>query len=161
MIRVAKKQLWGRLQIRFSLFGASIAVLQLLPNIIWALFPPALNRLQGNSSSLLFIEYGEHCLGVAIVIMLFFLANKNEPKAVHRTVPGIASALFIGLYWLCWVLYYCGLQPNFVIYAMVVLPPAAFFAAGLAEKVYIISLASSIFVVFHLLVALENFPLWR
>jgi hypothetical protein len=43
---------------------------------------------------------------------------------------------------------------------MVVLPPIAFFFAGIAEKVYPISVASVIFLIFHLAVVLENFPIF-
>lgn len=60
---------------------------------------------------------------------------------------------------LIFLCYYCTVQPLSVIYAMVVLPPIAFFCAGVAEKVYPISAVSIVFLVFHLLVALENFPI--
>ncbi|MCL2508733.1 MAG: hypothetical protein FWF05_06115 [Oscillospiraceae bacterium] len=147
------------LSIRFSYYGTLIVLLQSLPNIIWALFPPSLNRLEGNASSVPFIEYGEHILGVAIVILLLFLVNKTAPNKILRSAPAIASYAAIALYWLCWALYFAGVQPNAVIYAMVVLPPAAFFCAGLAEKVWPVSAASAVFLAFHLAVALENFPL--
>lgn len=114
--------------VRFSVFGCMIVALQLLPNIVWALFPPAVNRLEGDASSVPFLEYGEHILGVAIVILLLFLVNGAVPNKVHRGAPAI-------------------------------LPPFAFFSAGLAEKVYPVSAASALFLVFHLLVTLENFPI--
>jgi len=146
------------LRLRFSYFGALVVALQALPNILWALFPPAVNRLEGNASSVPFIEVGEHILGVAIVILLLFLVNKTVPNRLHRGAPAIVSYTAIALYWLCWALYFAGAQPNVVIYAMVALPPVAFFCAGLAEKVWPISAASAAFLVFHMLVALENFP---
>lgn len=147
------------MRLRFSVFGGIIASAQLLPNIFWALFPPAMNRLEGNASSVAFIEYGEHILGVAIVVLLLFLTNKNVPNRIHRNGPAVFSYAFIVLYWLCWALYFSGAQTNAVIYAMVILPPVAFFCGGLAEKVYLISAFSAVFLGFHLLVALENFPL--
>ena len=145
------------LRIRFSYYGALIAALQALPNILWALFPPAQNRLAGNVSSVPFIEYGEHILGVAIVILLLFLVNKTVPNKIHRSAPAAVSYIAIALYWLCWALYYAGIQPNAVIYPMVLLPCAAFFCAGIAGKVWPVSAASAVFLVFHLMVALENF----
>ncbi len=147
------------LRVRFSVFGFTIAALQLLPNIVWALFPPAINRLEGNASSVPLIEYGEHILGAAIVALLLFLVNFTVPNRVHRNAPAILAYCGVALYWLCWALYFGGIQPNAVIYAMVSLPPAAFFSAGIAEKVCPISAASALFLVFHLLVALENFPI--
>ncbi len=146
------------LRIRFSPYGLLIAALQLLPNIIWALFPPTLNRLEGNASSVPFIEYGEHILGVTIIILLIFLVNKTQTRTIPRGGFMVAAFAAIALYWLCWVLYFCGVQPNAVIYAMVILPPVAFFSAGIAEKVIPISAASVLFLAFHLSVALENFP---
>jgi len=41
------------LRLGFSLYGVIIAVLQMIPNIIWALFPPSKNRLEGNVSNFL------------------------------------------------------------------------------------------------------------
>ncbi len=147
------------LRLGFSPYGLLIATLQLLPNIIWALFPPALNRLEGNASSVPFIEYGEHILGVTIVILLVFLVNRTQTRIIPRNSFTIASFAAIALYWLCWGLYFSGIQPNAVIYAMVILPPLAFFCAGIAEKVVPISVISVVFLAFHLSVALENYPL--
>lgn len=143
----------------FSLYGLLIVTLQSLPNIIWALWPPNPNALAGNASSVLFIEYAEHILGVTTVVLLLFLVNKTQtPKIPHGNWT-VAGFMAIALYWLCWVLYFAGIQPNPVIYAMVILPPVAFFSAGAAEKIWPISAVSAVFLVFHLLVALENFPL--
>jgi len=147
------------LRIRFSYFGVLIVALQAFPNIIWALFPPALNRLEGNASSVPFIEYGEHILGVAIVVLLLFLVNKTVPNKFHRTALAIISYIAIALYWLCWAMYFAGVQYNAVLYPMVLLPPLAFFCAGLTEKVWPISAASAAFLVFHTMVALENYPM--
>jgi len=148
------------LRIGFSLYGLIIVILQALPNIIWALFPPTVNSLEGNASSILFVEYGEHILGVSIVILLLFLVQKGQEKVMPKNVFAYLSFAAIALYWLCWVLYFCAVQPLPVIYAMVILPPVAFFCAGIAEKVYPISAASVIFLAFHVTVALENFPIF-
>ena len=148
------------LRIGFSLYGLIIALLQALPNIIWALFPPAKNTLEGNASSIPFIEYGEHILGVLIVILLVFLVQKGQEKTIPKNGFTVAGFAAIALYWLCWVLYFCAVQPLPVIYAMVILPPAAFFCAGLAEKVYPISAVSAVFLGFPLAVAMENFPIF-
>jgi hypothetical protein len=149
------------LRIGFSLYGLLIVALQSLPNIVWALFPPAVDSLEGNASSVPFVEYGEHILGVSIVILLVLLVRRGQEKTLPKNKAAIAAYIAIGLYWLCWVLYFCAIQPLPVIYAMVVLPPIAFFCAGLAEKVYPVSVASAAFVVFHLLVAFENFPIGK
>jgi len=149
------------LRIGFSLYGLIIALLQALPNIAWTLFPPAKNTLDGNASSIPFLEYGEHILRVAIVVLLLFLVRKGQEKSIPRNGFAIAGFIAIALYWLCWVLYFCSVQSLPVIYAMVILPPVAFFCAGVAEKVHPISAASAAFLGFHLAVALENFPVFR
>jgi hypothetical protein len=118
-----------------------------------------LNRLAGNVSSVPFIEYGEHVLGVAIVIGLLFLVNRTQTQVIPRGRLTLAVFASIAMYWFCWIFYFCGIQPDSVIYAMVVLPPIAFFCAGSAQKVGLISAASVLFVAFHLMVALENFPI--
>ena len=148
-----------KLRIGFSWFGLLIVVLQASPNVIWLFYPPTPDRLAGNASSVPLIEYGEHALGVLIVLMLLFLINKSTPNRVHRTSPAVVAYTAIGLYWFCWGLYFAGFQPNPVIYAMVILPPVAFFCAGIAAKVWPIWLTSMLFAGFHALVALENFPI--
>ncbi|MDR1676245.1 MAG: hypothetical protein LBR86_07245 [Tannerella sp.] len=147
------------LRIRFSPFGFLTVLLGSLPNIVWALFPPSLDRLKGNASSVPFIEYGEHVLGVAIVILFLFLVNGTQRQIIPHGRLTVVTFASIALYWFCWILYFCGIQPNPLIYAMVVLPPVAFFCAGVAEKVYPVSAASVLFLVFHLTTALENFPI--
>jgi hypothetical protein len=146
------------LRIGFSLYGLLIAALQLLPNIIWALWPPVPNILEGNASSVPFIEAGEHILGVLIIILLVFLVNNTQAGKFPHSGWTIAGFIAIALYWLCWAFYFAGIQPHFVIYAMVVLPPVAFFSAGAAKKVWPVSVVSAVFLAFHLFVALENFP---
>ena len=146
-------------RIGFSLYGLIIVALQSAPNIVWALFPPSVNSLAGNASSVPVIEYGEHVLGVAIVILLLFLVRRGQEKRLPKSKTAIVAYVIIGLYWLCWFLYFRAIQPLPIIYAMVVLPPIAFFCAGIAEKVYPISGASVAFLVFHSMVALENFPI--
>ena len=148
------------LRIGFSLYGLIIVTLQALPNIVWALFPPAVNTLEGNASSIPFVEYGEHILGVAIVVLLLFLVSKGQEKTIPKGGFTIASFVAIALYWLCWVLYFSTVQPLPVIYTMVVLPPVAFFCSGIAEKVYPISAVSVMFLGLHFVVALENFPIF-
>ena len=150
-----------KLRIGFSLYGLIITALQALPNVIWALFPPAVNRLAGNASSVPFIEYGEHILGAAIVILLLFLVRRGKERRMPKGKAAAAAYAAIGLYWVCWMLYFCAVQPLPIIYAMCALPPVAFFCAGIAERVYPVSAVSAAFFAFHLLVALENYPVGR
>jgi len=147
------------LRLGFSLYGVIIAVLQMIPNIIWALFPPSKNRLEGNVSSNMIIEYGEHILGVSIIILLIFLVVKGQEFKLPKNKWAHFSYIGIAIYWLCWVLYFMHIQYLPIIYLMVIIPPIAFFFAGMAEKVYPISILSLIFLFFHLSVALENFPI--
>ena len=147
------------LRLGFSPFGFIIVILQAIPNIVWALFPPSLNTLEGNASSIPFIEYGEHILGVAIVVLLLLAVSREQGKTIPMNRYSKIAFLAIALYWCCWILYFCAYQPLSVIYAMVILPPIAFFCAGLAEKVYPISVVSVLFLLFHLAVAMKNFPI--
>jgi len=147
------------LRLKFSVYGFIIALLQGIPNIVWVLFPPAVDILKGNSSSNPIIEYGEHILGVSIVILLLFLINVKQQNVVLKNKFTVLSFIFIALYWVCWILYFYEVQYLLIIYMMVILPPIAFFFAGIAKKVYLISGASIVFLIFHLAVAAENFPI--
>ena len=141
------------------MYGLIIVASQALPNIVWALCPPEVNVLDSNVSTVAFIEYGEHIMGAAIVVLLLFLVSRGHEKTIPKNKFSTVSFAAIALYWLCWVLYFCAVQPLPVIYAMAALPPVAFFCAGVAEKVYPISVVSAVFLTFHMAVALENFPI--
>lgn len=148
------------LRVRFSAFGATVAAAQLFPNLLWALFPPSPNRLAGNVSSSPFIEYGEHILGVLVVVLLVLVVNNKADHAAFFGFWGWMAYGLIGAYWVFWALYFCGLQQNAVLYALVVLPPGGFICAGFFKKVLLIPAVGFVFLIFHLLVALENFPLF-
>jgi hypothetical protein len=92
--------------------------------------------------------------------MLIFLVQRGEEKTFPKNKFAILSYIIIGLYWTCWILYFCNIQPLPIIYLMVILPPIAFFFTGMAEKVYPISIVSIIFLLFHMLVVIENFPIF-
>lgn len=145
--------------IGFSPYGFLIVALQSLPNILWALRPPVPDVLKGNASSVPFIEFGEHILGVTAVILLVFLVNRKQMQRIPHGGWMVAGFLSIALYWLCWVAYFAGIQPTPIIYAMVILPPVAFFCAGVAQRTWPVPVISVVFLAFHLLVAFENFPL--
>ncbi|HBG10338.1 MAG: hypothetical protein ACOX46_12120 [Limnochordia bacterium] len=153
--------MFRRVRVGFSRFGFLVVVLQALPNVLWALFPPAQNVLSRNSSEIVVLEYGEHILGVSIVIMLLFLVSREQVEAaLPKGIPAVLSLAAIALYWAGWACYYAGVQNDFIVYSLVVLPPLSFFCAGLAKRVAVISVTSLIFLVFHCAVTLENFPLW-
>ncbi|WP_419884512.1 hypothetical protein [Paenibacillus sp. B-A-8] len=73
---------------QFSLKGFLLYALQLLPNIIWMLMPPANNVLTENSSVYKILNIIEGMFGVLTVILMIVLINKGE---------GSNSNLYIGL----------------------------------------------------------------
>lgn len=108
----------------FSKFGFLVAVLQLLPNVLWVLFPPAQDPLAGSRSSLPGLEFGEHVLGIALVVMLIFLVSRRESEPlIPAGLCGKVSLGAIALYWLGWACYFLGWQSSFIIYSLVILPP--------------------------------------
>jgi len=147
------------LRIQFSLYGLLIAVLQILPNVIWALWPPSPNALKGNVSSVTFIEYGERILGIVIIVLLILLVSTSQARGIPKGKWTTISITTTALYWLCWMLYFAGVQPLPAIYAMVVLPPVTFFGAGVSKKVWLISVTSLVFLAFRLIMTFENFPI--
>ena len=95
------------------------------------------------------------------MLVSLFLVNKSGGGVIPNNIWSIVCVVNMLLYWLCWVLYYAGCQNNAVIYAMVLLPVIGFFSAGIAESVYPISIVSVAFLVFHIMITLENFPILK
>lgn len=61
----------------FSLMGLILYALQLLPNIIWMLAPPANNVLTENSSAYPILNIIEQVFGIMTVALLILLINKS------------------------------------------------------------------------------------
>ncbi|AWV31584.1 hypothetical protein MHH60_32265 [Paenibacillus sp. FSL H7-0716] len=141
---------------QFSLKGLLLYTLQLLPNIIWMLVPPANNVLTGNSSTHKTLNIIEGLFGVLTVILMVVLINKGEGSNSNLYI-GLA-VLFLAAYYISWMLYYNGVvAPWLLILGIASMPPLYFFFVGLWMKNYLLLVPCAIFGITHILITSMNF----
>ncbi|MCE7698202.1 MAG: hypothetical protein K8E24_004990, partial [Methanobacterium paludis] len=140
----------------FSLMGLILYALQLFPNIIWMLAPPANNVLTKNSSAYPILNIIERVFGIMTVALLILLINKGG---------GINSSLYIGLailflvgYYIAWIFYYKGVvSPWLLIIGLAAMPPLYFLFVGLWMENYVVLIPCVIFGITHIKITCSNY----
>jgi hypothetical protein len=145
-------ELFGKYKL--STVGIIVIVLECLPNIIWAMAPPAHNPLSNNYAPYQWLEVSEHVLGVAIVILLMWQVTRPMTSRVPILIVGGA----ILIYWLSWGCYYADMISPFLLAGpMTVLPPIAFGMTALWQRNFVGLVTAVLFLVAHLMVTVLNF----
>ncbi|WNS44751.1 hypothetical protein [Paenibacillus sp. MMS20-IR301] len=143
-------------RIQFSLSGLLLYALQLLPNLLWMLVPPANDVLTGNSSAYPLLNITEGSFGVLTVILMVILIRKGEGKNSRVFIR--LAGLFLAVYYLAWVLYYNGIvAPWLLILGIALMPPLYFFFTGLWMKNYVLLIPCAVFGITHILITGMNF----
>jgi hypothetical protein len=140
----------------FSLMGLILYALQLLPNIIWAIKPPANNVLSKNSSPNPVVNTIEQVFGIATVVLLVLVVNKSGERG-SSLFFGLAILFLIG-YYIAWVFYYKGVvSPWLLIIGIAAMPPLYFFFAGLWLENYIALITCAIFGITHIAITCSTY----
>jgi hypothetical protein len=139
----------------FSPLGLGFYALQLLPNLIWLWAPPANNVLAANTSPYPLLNVSEGFFGFLTVALLVLLTNKNAGGAkVYLRL----AVLFLGGYYLAWILYYLGVVcPWLLIIGLAAMPPLYFLFVALWLKNHAVIITSLIFGAAHLAVTCLNY----
>jgi len=146
----------GNYAIQFSLMGLILYVLQLLPNIIWLLAPPANNVLTKNSSPYPIMNIMEQVFGIATVAILILIVNKTGERNSNFFL-GLAI-LFLAGYYVAWVFYYMGVvSPWLLIIGIAAMPPLYFFFAGLWLENYVALVLCIIFGIVHIAITCSTY----
>ncbi|WP_223067231.1 hypothetical protein [Paenibacillus caui] len=142
--------------LQFSLMGLLLYALQLLPNIIWKLVPPANNVLTKNSSAYNILNIIEGLFGMITVILMVVLISKGEGRSSNYYI-GLAI-LFLAFYYISWIFYYNGVvAPWLLILEIASMPPLYFFFVGLWMKNYVLLVPCAIFGIAHILITCINY----
>lgn len=140
----------------FSLIGLIFYALQLLPNIIWLLAPPANNVLTKNSSAYPILNIIEQVYGIMTVALLILLINKDVGRNSNLYI-GLAILFLVG-YYIAWIFYYKGVvSPWLLIIGIAAMPPLYFLFVGLWVKNYVVLLPCVIFGVIHITITCSNY----
>lgn len=145
-------------KIGFSAKGCVSFLLVMIPNIIWAIWPPANDILASNKAANPVYDVILNVCRWAIVVLLVFLINKAENENKRASVPIYVSAICLIGYYIAWGLYYAGnTSPWLFVIGLAVLPSLFFIFMGLWLKNHLALLPSLIFAIIHITVTFTNF----
>ncbi len=136
----------------FSKEGLAAFVFAMLPNILWALAPPANDVLAANAVVFPVWEAIASASQGLMIAALVVLVRADEPSQRNTVMLRCAVACLIG-YYVNWVLYYAGIVNPWLFIGMAVLPAAYFALAALWLKNRIALVPASLFGVIHIALA--------
>lgn len=141
----------------FDVWGLIIYFAVMLPNFIWFALPAPNDVLRAESVTPTVDMIGSVCQ-VMFVAALCMLINTECGKLRFSPLI-IAAVCCIAVYFVGWVLYYCGFADPVVI-SMLTLPPClAFILFALDRKNIIALIPAVVFTVCHLIYGAVNFIL--
>ncbi len=115
-----------RYRFGFSKAGLAAFLLAMLPNILWALFPPANDVLAANAAAFPVWEaiasLSQWLMIAALIVLVCADAGKGQRS---KAMLYCAAACLVG-YYACWILYFTGIAGPWLFIAMAVLPTAYF-----------------------------------
>ena len=146
-----------RYRFGFEVWGLIIFFAVMLPNFIWFALPAPNDVLRAESVTPTVDMIGSVCQ-VVFVAALCMLINTDREKLRFSPLI-IAAVCCIAVYFVGWVLYYCGLAGSVVI-SMLTLPPCiAFILFALDRKNMIALIPAVVFTICHLIYGAVNFVL--
>jgi len=139
----------------FNLSAVVVFALIMLPNIIW-FFVPAQNDILRSESSTQVLDVFVTVFQVIMLAVLCLIKNVNARK-IKISLFIILSVAFGLLYYVCWILYYCGVVHKIVLPGLCIFPCCSFLFYAIDRKNYIALIPISVFAVLHLISTILNF----
>ena len=93
------------MKLSFSWVGLVVFALQMLINVIYAIFPPTGDVGQVKNVTK-WVEVIENVSRIAYLILMTFLVNKDAPY--YLNVWLVLAAIFLILYYVVWIRYFIG-----------------------------------------------------
>lgn len=134
----------------FSSEGLFAFLLAMLPNIIWALIPPANDVLSINRIVFPVWDVIASISQWLMIAALAVLINQSAIKEQRTKMLIGSAALCLAGYYLFWILYYTGVINLWLFVGMAVLPTAYFLLVALWLKNYIAVIPAALFGVIHI-----------
>lgn len=139
----------------FDVWALVLFGLIMLPNVIWFCIPSQ-NDILRNESTTQVLDVFVTVFQVIMLAVLCVIKNKNAVK-IKFSMFVILSAAFGLLYYVCWILYYCGIVRAVVLLGLCILPCGAFLFYAVDRKNYFAVVPIAVFAALHLTSTLINF----
>ena len=139
----------------FDFWGLLLFLVIMIPNFIWFAVPAPNDILRQESITPIVDTIGSVCQ-IAFVVLLCIIKNK-ERDSIKISPLLISSIVFIGFYFLGWVLYFNGIVNPIVITCLTLPPCVAFILFALDRKNIIALVPIVCFTICHLIYGTANF----
>ena len=142
----------------FSLEGLLGSLLVILPNIIWAIVPPANDVLSENSVEIPALDLIMNVCRIALITLLIVVVNKTEGESRGERRFLVPAALSLLAYYVSWVMFYAGVTNPWLFILGLATAPSLFFillALGLSNKPALVP--GAVFAVLHIAVTAIGF----
>ena len=145
----------NRYRFGFDGWGLAVFLLVMAPNFIWFAVPAPNDVLRAESVTTV-VDVIASVLQVLTVACLCIVINKERMRLRFSPLVMTTVACVV-VYYLGWVLYYCGVVGSWVILLLTVPPCLAFILFATDRKNIPAALLATGFAVCHLIFALKNF----
>ena len=146
--------MFKKYKIGFDFWGALLFLIIMIPNFIWFAVPAPNDILRADSITKAVDTVASVCQ-ILMIILICILINKERKKANYSLI--IAVIISCLLYFVCWVLYYCGITNAVVILGLTIPPCLAFLFFAIERKNMIAVFPISVFLICHLIYGTVNF----
>ena len=138
----------------FDFYAAILFAAVMIPNIIWA-FVPAPNDVLSLPSVTSALDISATVFQALSIAALVIIVYKNADR--RNTLWSLTAYIPTAAYYVCWIVYYCGVTSGALFVFMAVLPCAAFIDYAAFRKNYVAVAIASVFMILHLVSTIINF----
>ena len=148
--------MWKRYRIGLCGWGLAVYLLQILPNLIWMLWPPENDVLSQNTSPYLGLELSEKISGVLLAAGLILL--KRQLSSRNHPVFLFLSIGFLCGYYAAWGCYFAGMvQPWLLVAGLAAMPPLCFAACAVWLRNGLVLFPCALFAVVHVTITCQTY----
>lgn len=155
MLKALKQHRFG-----FSLYALLVFVLQELPYLPWAIWPPRENPLAGNAAAYPWLEITEKAAGILTLALLILLIRKDGEKPSFKNRFFTLAAICLAGYYASWIAYFSGVTSGWlIVIGLTALVPVYYLFVALWLKNRLAVIPCAAFIVAHTTVNVMNFLL--
>ncbi|MDV4151441.1 hypothetical protein R0131_11370 [Clostridium sp. AL.422] len=142
-------------KIGFDILGLLLFLIIMIPNFIWFAVPTS-NDILRNESLTPVIDIIASIFQVITIMSLCIIKNKQCQKLIKK--PWLKWIIIcIIIYFIGWILYYIGIVNSVIILDLCIAPCVAFILLSIERKNIVALIASTIFMICHVLYGIMNF----
>ncbi|MBQ8538911.1 MAG: hypothetical protein IJ433_04605 [Ruminococcus sp.] len=146
-----------RYKLGFDFLGLILFALMMIPTLLWS-FIQAPNDILRTESITPVIDIIASISQTVMIASLCLLINKNSDK-LKLSPMIIATVICFLMYFLGWILYYCGVVNPLIILDLTIPPSLAFVFYAIDRKNIISVATGTMFLICHLIFGVVNFIL--